>query len=577
MSGATTRLIVIGLFLFAVVFHLSVVAQDISVLAKNGFLYDDSFYAFKISQNIATGSGISFDGEHRTNGFQPLYVFLLVPFYYFTGGDLITPIYAALVLAALLTALTAVLLFFIVRRYASTKIAALTAIVWAFSPVVTKQSANGLETSLALLLFATIVYYYISRIRPVGRPSRRTFLVFGVLIGLAVLARVDEIFLALVILLDYLLVLRSRRASSTALGNVVLAAIMAVLVYSPWLIYGIHTTGHVFQDSGSATRYLSMAYAPLFDLGGPEMAATGPSAGFVWGHVVHSFSVMKIAPPIHAVFRAFEKLGFAVGAPTALAAIANVLGLLLLAAFVYVVVLRRRSLAVTGFGELQFLLLYTVVLIAAYSFYVFGVFFFVRYYYPIYFIACIFTGLLLEEAFRKLPASATLGRSLAAVILAGYLGVFGYMAYACVCRSNQLYCFYDVARWVEENTSPDDTVGVFQSGAIGYFSNRRVINLDGKVNREALDALKSEGLGEYLRKEGIDVVMDNQKVLDLFFSGSPQKQRPPDPLVSLGLDKIMDGALHDDMRGWAAYRVNGFAGSYGTGKSYGSPAPAGDH
>jgi 4-amino-4-deoxy-L-arabinose transferase-like glycosyltransferase len=575
MSVATTRLIVIGLFLLAVVFHLSVVAQDISVLAKNGFLYDDSFYAFKISQNIASGSGISFDGEHPTNGFQPLYVFLLVPFYYVAGSDLISPIYAALILAAVLTALTAVLLFFIARRYVSTKIAVLTAVIWAFSPVVTKQSANGLETSLALLLFASVVYYYISRIRPVERPAVRTFLIFGVLIGLAILARIDEIFLALVILLDYLLILRSRHAPSRALGNITVAAVMALLVYSPWLIYSIGTTGHVFQDSGSATRYLSMAYAPLFDLGGSDMASSGPSAGFIWGHVVHSFSVLKIAPPTHAVFRAFEKLGFALGAPTALTAVANVLGLLLLAAFIYVVVLRRRSLVVTGFGELQFLLLYAVVVIAAYSFYVFGVFFFVRYYYPIYFIACIFAGLLLEEGFRKLPANATIGRALAAVILVGYLSVFGYMAYACVCRSNQLYCFYDVARWVEENTSPDDTIGVFQSGAIGYFSNRRVINLDGKVNRSALDALRDEKLAEYLRKEGIDVVIDNQKVLDLFFAGSRENKHPPDPLVSMGLDKIMDGAVNGDMRGWAAYRVNGFAESYGTGKSNGSSGPAG--
>jgi len=113
MSVSNTRLVVIGLFLFAVVFHLSVVAQDFSVLAKNGFLYDDSFYAFKIARNISTGEGISFDGEHATNGFQPLWVFLLVPFYHFAGTDLISPVYAALILAALMTAVTAVLLFFI--------------------------------------------------------------------------------------------------------------------------------------------------------------------------------------------------------------------------------------------------------------------------------------------------------------------------------------------------------------------------------------------------------------------------------------------------------------------------------
>ncbi|UCH83142.1 MAG: glycosyltransferase family 39 protein [Candidatus Latescibacterota bacterium] len=562
MSAASTRPLVIGFFLFAVVFHLSVVAQDFSVLAENGFLYDDSFYAFKIAQNIAEGKGISFDGEHKTNGFQPLYVFLLVPIYYVAGSDLISPIYAALVLATLLTGFTAVLLFFIVRRYASTKIALLATVIWAFSPVVTKQSANGLETALALFLFASVVYFYISRIRPVERPALRDFAIFGLLIGLALLARIDEVFLALVILLDYLLVLRSRRVPSKALGRIAVAILAAFIVYSPWLIYGVQTTGHLVQDSGSATRYLSMAYAPLFDLGPSEMANEGPSGAFIWAHIVHSFSVLKIAPPTHAIFRGFEKLGAAVGAQTAVISVANVLGLLLLAAFIYVVVFRRRSLVVTGFRELQFLLLYAVLVIAAYSFYVFGVFFFVRYYYPIYFIACIYAGLLLEEGFRRLPARTTLTRPLAAAILVVYLGVFGYMAYACVHRSNQQYCFYEVACWVRDNTSPDDTIGVFQSGAIGYLSERRVINLDGKVNRDALDALKDDSLAEYLREEGIDVVVDNRKVLDLFFIGTHKRERLPDPLVAMGLDKIMEGSSKE-MRGWAAYRVNGFAHSIG--------------
>ncbi len=153
MSLSVKRLLVAGIFGAALVFHLAVVGQDFSVLAKNGFLYDDSFYAFKIAQNLAGGLGASFDGIHPTNGFQPLYVFMLVPFYWLYPSDLISPIYAALALSALFTALTTALLFKIVSRYTSAKIALLAAGIWAFSPVVTKQAANGLETSLALFFY----------------------------------------------------------------------------------------------------------------------------------------------------------------------------------------------------------------------------------------------------------------------------------------------------------------------------------------------------------------------------------------------------------------------------------------
>ncbi len=570
MTHPRARLFILGLFISALVFHVAIVAQDFSVLARNGFLYDDSFYAFKIAQNIATGNGVSFDGVHPTNGFQPLYVFMIVPFYAVAGSNLIAPIYAALILSALLTAITAVLLFRIIGRYTSTKIAALTSIVWAFSPIVTKQAANGLETSLALCLFASVVYFYLSRIRSVKRPSVRHFVWLGVLMGLAVLARIDEAFLVLVIVLDYLVVLRRRGAGAGALKNVGLAAAAGLVVYSPWLVYSAFAMGNIFQDSGSATRYLSIAYAPFFGLGAPDMMNSGPTAGFMWGHIVHSFSVLKLAPPVHAFFRGVEKLGVSLDAASTLAIAANVVGLALVAGFIYLVVFRRRSLGVKGFDELQFLLLFSVVMVAAYSFYVFGVFFFARYYFPLYFSACIYAGLFLEELLQRVPGGAVPARAAVAVLLVMYVGAFGYMAYTCACRSHAVYCFYDMACWVDENTSPDDTIGVFQSGAIGYLANRRVINLDGKVNNEALEALKNNALGDYLRSEGVDIIMDNKNVLELFLTGDFGNNQLRDPLVALGLDPIEVGRI-DGAPEWAAYRVNGFASFNGGVDVYPTP------
>ncbi|MBP2681167.1 MAG: hypothetical protein H6Q78_1030 [Candidatus Krumholzibacteriota bacterium] len=564
MSSQSKRLITVGLLGAVLAFHLAVIGQDFTVLAENGFLYDDSFYAFKIAQSVANGKGPSFDGVHATNGFQPLYVFLIAPLYWVFRSNLIAPIYAALALSALLTALTALLLYRIVGRYASTKVAVAAAVIWAFSPVVTRQAANGLETSLALFLFASVVHFYLSRVRPVEEPRRKDLVILGILTGLGVLARVDLVFLALVVALDYLWLLRRRGASRRALRGVAVPFAAALATYSPWLLYNIVALRSVVQDSGSATRYLSMAYAPLFDLGSSQMAATGPTAGFIWGHIAHSFSVLKLAPPVHAFFRGAEKFGTEIGASAATLVVANVVGLALVALFLYVVIARKRDMIVRGFGEVQFLLVFAGVLIAAYSLFVFGVFFFARYYYPIYFILCVYAGLLLEEGLRRVASGASAARAVTGAVLAVYVAVFGYMGYTCAARSYPVYCFYEVAQWVDGHTSPDDTIGVFQSGAIGYFSSRRVVNLDGKVNHEALAALKGGTLGDYLRREGIDVVVDNRTVLELFLTGCVQKKRALDPLVQLGLHPIMEPGTKR-VQGWAAYRVNGFASSRGTG------------
>jgi hypothetical protein len=88
--------LVAGALLAILAFHLAVAWQDLGTLARNGFLYDDGFYAFKIAENIAHGKGATFDGIHPTTGFQPLYVLLLVPVFALSGDNLAVPVYAAL-------------------------------------------------------------------------------------------------------------------------------------------------------------------------------------------------------------------------------------------------------------------------------------------------------------------------------------------------------------------------------------------------------------------------------------------------------------------------------------------------
>ena len=42
---------------------------------------DDAFYYFRIAHNIATGRGVTFDGEILTNGFHPLWMALVTPLF----------------------------------------------------------------------------------------------------------------------------------------------------------------------------------------------------------------------------------------------------------------------------------------------------------------------------------------------------------------------------------------------------------------------------------------------------------------------------------------------------------------
>jgi hypothetical protein len=169
------------------------------------------------------------------------------------------------------------------------------------------------------------------------------------------------------------------------------------------------------------------------------------------------------------------------------------------------------------------LLLFSGLLIASYCFYVFGAFYFIRYFYPIYFVATLYGAFLMQDLFSWYRRRGPVVRRAAVAAVAVYAVLFVTFGYSQAFKSKLLYPFYDVARWVTENTKQNETIGVFQSGTIGYFCDRRVINLDGKVNRAALAALKSGRLESYIREEGIDVVLDHAKVLEIFLGVSPEK------------------------------------------------------
>ena len=279
---------------------------------------------------------------------------------------------------------------------------------------------------------------------------------------------------------------------------------------------------------------------------------------------IYSVSILKLAPPVHVLFRAVEKFGQIIGFVGPLRAVMNVVGLAALAGFAFAVVRWGRNGRGGKRGELNFLILFAVMLIAAYSLYVFGIFFFSRYYYPVYFVAAIFAACFISDLNRWVCRQSVFCRRVAAGAAALYLVCLFYMGYTAGFRSEPVYHFYDVARWIENNTEEHETIGVFQGGVIGYLSHRRVVNLDGKVNKHALEALKKENMREYIMEAGIDVVMDHEVVLNLFLGSKPEGDR-----TALSSDKIFAG-YKLGVPGWIGYRLSPPPGP-GTGAYFSRP------
>ena len=312
--------------------------------------------------------------------------------------------------------------------------------------------------------------------------------------------------------------------------------------------------GSPLQDSGTATRFLSLAYAPMFDFGSSSLGMNGPDSSFIWAHVMYSFSALKVAPPVHVIFRSIEKIGEYAGARGGFHLVGNIIGFLLMLATSLLILKWKRDPERRKRFEIGFFLLFCGLLFASYSFYIFGAFFFLRYFYPIYMLACILIAFIIQDLLDWLPHRSITMRRAAIGVFVVYAGIFSCFSYSQAFRSRAIYPFYDIAKWVRANTSEDEKVGIFQCGTVGYLSDRNVINLDGKVNRQALCALKSGCLEEYIEEEGIDVVVDHAIVIDIFLDASCRSK-------ALSYTEIPNGA-EDHPSGWVALRF--------------SPGPEGD-
>jgi hypothetical protein len=89
---------------------------------------------------------------------------------------------------------------------------------------------------------------------------------------------------------------------------------------------------------------------------------------------------------------------------------------------------------------------------------------------------------------RKLGLVATLLLPLACVLVL-YLNVRGF-------RLGSKHQHFQVVEWIEANVPDSVWIGAVQSGTVGYFHDR-TLNLDGKVNPEALAAQKADRVLEY--------------------------------------------------------------------------------
>ena len=203
------------------------------------FVQDDLLYYLKVAQNVVHGHGSTFNGIVPTNGYQPLWFYLLVLLSRFTENSRI-------IMACLaVTNFVAALVTFLLTRRLLRRSGARPLTVFALAAWVTLYSVTlffyGMEVTLTVPILLGVISLLLD-LNWLQRSFGHAFL-FGLLLSAMALSRIDTLIFGALVLLGILLtpalrrLLRPALLAGTALGLIPLLAYFLSnhLLFQTWM------------------------------------------------------------------------------------------------------------------------------------------------------------------------------------------------------------------------------------------------------------------------------------------------------------------------------------------------------
>jgi hypothetical protein len=460
-----------------VLYHLALITRPKEYLPDRPF-QDDSFYSFTIAKHLALKKVFMIDGKNRTNGFQPLITIISsIPFLFtkdkYTSLRVIH--FFHLIIHILSGWLFTKFLSFFIRDPVVKLLAFAT---WIVSFYIFSHSSNGLETGLYLFMILAVSWYYLKKI--MTDPSFSSHFLFGILLGLLTLTRIDGGFFCLCIGVHYIIFKKHYKNALPPL----IWFILWLIVTLPWWTYNYLLTKSIIPTSGSTQTfiYTTGKYFPLKD---------------IFTNIYYSLHALSdqlflflITP--NRMMGHFSTLSGGWLFIKMASLISLLLFLLKTTPNIFKSIWHDKK---DIFKKFMFYPFFIACLLCFYNFYFYVWWFLGRYLIPFIIMAAILWFCVLEKQKRIFQVAFI------------SFGIFFFIVSACITYKTHLNDLYtDQFGWVKKNVSNHHIIGAMQSGTLGYFHDN-TINLDGKVNKDIL-MLNKDSLTQYLLYKKVDYVID---------------------------------------------------------------------
>lgn len=437
-------------------------------------LTEDGYYMLTVAWNIAAGKGFTYNLGIRTTGVQPLAA-LVYSFPAFIvqnfGGNKYDFARAVIILSALLQVIYALLIYWVSISISSNPHKPLyfliSVCVVLLNFKVLLNFAIGLETGLYLILLA-LFFLYCLKYKQI-QPGIKHLLALGLISGLLLLCRLDS---AIILFTFYVLLLLTQRIRFRQL---VMITIIAVLIYLPWQIYVLEITGNILQSSARS----QIAFLGYYDM----------------NYIIEQFftSIIHTLTPFLYTGNILLWLMFPLGIP-------YIILMLMVYRKYKSTIIDNQALSLLQLISSSFLVLSIV-----FFFFSDAPYFYFRYLAYIMVVSLPVIVILFTELLKKQRAQFII------ICLIVLLFAFSIQSYLYFHSGKSALAITMRQTYVLENFSGDVRIGAFQTGALGYYVDN-VINLDGKMNDNALDSYKSKSLEKYIDSIKIEVLIDWKEI-----------------------------------------------------------------
>jgi hypothetical protein len=485
-----TAFVVLFLAIGQIILQLGLLVRGVEYIATS-LTIDDTYYYLQTAWNTKQLGFVTFDGLHPTNGVQFLW-FVIILLLAMIANTKTVLLFATLAVSFLLNGLCYLIILKIGVTLKQSNVALFMAGLWALQSLPFRIYSMGMENSLHAFIFWCVIWQSITFLIRVQNRTKPNFWGLTIVLVLNVWTRLDSALLSTVLYTFCLVMLASSYRNNFRLF---LQEHLKAIVGSSLL------AGLGLLTQLSAFWLMGNSFLPVSALVKTNGSSRGLSSA------------------------ALDKLGEVVtlGMPSILQGRLPTLALILLGIFSILIVIGARIIILDQPKEvLAFLNLWACLLVGEILYHVYiaisGVqytLYFMWYRSPSFVFWIITFSLLALFTFEYIKPVKRLFRVSTWVPMGVSLLLFAVAVYMFARSMNfisKMYVArYDAALWIAENFPSDVIFASWNSGQLGFFSNRTFINLDGVINNvdyyeRVLNG--SVSLTDYLSENRVDYIVD---------------------------------------------------------------------